>query len=359
MAYPVGQHFICGFEGTKVNRDVKRLIQKYRIGGVILFARNIESPRQVFSLTRQLQRLSETPLFVSVDQEGGLVRRFRGAFTPIPPMAVVGRYYQKTRSLRLVEEIGKILGRELAAVGVNYDFAPVVDVHSNPKNPVIGNRSFSPNPQVVGRCAGALIKGLHESGVLSCAKHFPGHGATSADSHKTLPVLSDPGRLLWRRDLYPFRSLIASGSILTLMTAHVKYPDLDRRHCATLSPRILNDLLRRRMKFEGLIVSDDLRMKGITKRNSVACAAELFFRAGGDVALVCRDTEQEIEAIERVEKMAAKDDAFLGHLSRAADRIASLKKRFCRNGPRFSLNRIGASQHRTVLSRLLKVAGAA
>ena len=330
MPYPVGQHFICGFEGTKISRDLKRLIRKYRVGGLILFARNIESPRQVLSLTRQLQRLSDTPLFISVDQEGGLVRRFRGSFTPVPPMAVVGRCYQKTRSLRLVTEVGRILGRELSAVGVNFDFAPVVDVHSNPKNPVIGNRSFGPNPRVVTQCAGAVMKGLHEVGVLSCAKHFPGHGATSADSHKTLPILSDSGRLLWRRDLSPFRRLIADGTILTVMTAHVKYPDLDRRRCATLSPKILTDILRRRMKFEGLIVSDDLRMKGITKRNSVGEAAELFFRAGGDIALVCREIDEEVTAMERVARLVAKDDTLLGHLARAAERIDFLKKKFCR-----------------------------
>src|SRR5690606_10390692 len=140
----------------------------------------------------------------------------------------------KTGNVRKVRKLGQILGRELKAVGFNWDYAPIVDVHSNPNNPVIGKRSFGPDPILVTKCGEAIIQGLHDEGVLSCAKHFPGHGATSVDSNLDLPVLDDPGRLLWKRDLYPYRKLIPKKIIKTIMTAHVRYPELDPHYCATL-----------------------------------------------------------------------------------------------------------------------------
>ena len=326
--HSIGQHFIGGFDGTKITPSVKELIQKYHIGGFILFRRNIKSVAQVRGLVAKLQRQSKTPLFIGVDQEGGNVFRLGKPFTQLPSMAVVGNYYRRTKNIRDVQKVGQILGAELKAVGVNWDYAPVVDVHSNPKNPIIKNRSFGPDPKLVTRCAEALIKGLHKEGVLSCVKHFPGHGATSADSHLELPIVRSSGRLLWRRDLWPFRKLITSKRVATLMTAHVKYPALDGSDCATLSHSILTDLLRKRMKYRGIIISDDFFMKAISDEYGIPDASYRFFKAGGDLALICKDPKVQMKAIEHVTKLAKKDRTLQKHFQQSQKRIQKIKGKF-------------------------------
>lgn len=352
--YPIGQHFIVGFEGTTVSKSLAKLIRKYRIGGVILFARNIESPRQVKKLISTLQKVSTVPLLVGVDHEGGNVFRLGAPFTRIPAMANVGSYFRKTHKIKTVRSLGELLGRELAAVGFNWNFAPVVDVHSNPKNPVIGQRAFSPNPLVVTRCASAIIEGLHSQGVISCAKHFPGHGATSADSHLTLPVLNDPGRLLWKRDLFPYRRLIAKKMIPTIMTAHVLYPELDEENCATLSRPIITGLLRKKIGFEGVVVSDDLRMKAISAEFGIPQATVNFFNAGGDMAMICREPDIQIEAIEHVIKIKKKDRLLARQLLASSSRLNRLKKRFLSSFPDFPLDVIGCPAHQKIVEKFSK-----
>lgn len=350
----IGQHFVGGFDGTKITPLVKKLIQKYQIGGLILFGRNIESPEQVRYLNAELQKLASVPLLIGVDQEGGPVARLKAPFTKLPPMGDVGDYYRRTKDLHTVKQIGHILGKELRAVGFNWDYAPVLDVHSNPKNPVIGRRSFSPDPAIVQKCASALIRGLHAEGVLSCAKHFPGHGATSVDSHKNLPVLKTPGRILWKRDLYPYRKLIPQKGILTLMTAHVRYTELDPENCATLSGPILTDLLRKRLAYKGLIVSDDLLMKAISDRYGIPEAARQFFEAGGDMAMICKDPEIQIETIRRLQEIVTKSKSLSRHLSQSAKRIQKLKNKFCKTSPLPSLDTIGCHQHQKIVNRVME-----
>ena len=344
-----GKHFIGGFDGTTITPALKKLIQKCRIGGVILFSRNIESPTQVRTLVSRMQKLAPHPLFIGVDQEGGRVARMKGPFTPIPPMAVVGKFYRDTGKIKPIIQLGRVMGKELRAVGYNWDFAPVTDVHSNPKNPIIGNRSFSPDPIVVSRCAAALICGLHAEGMLSCAKHFPGHGATSVDSHLDLPILKAAGRLLWKRDLFPYRKLVKEGVIRCLMTAHVRYPALDPENCATLSRAILTDLLRKRIKYRGLIVSDDLFMKAISDRFGIPSAAIRFFEAGGDIALICKEPEVQMETMARVAELAGKDRLLRDHLRRSHLRIERIRNRFCppTNLPPLSI--IGSPEHRRMV----------
>lgn len=353
--HPVGSHFIGGFDGTAVTKPLKNLIRKFHLGGVILFARNIESPAQVRSLIARIQKLAPHPLFVGVDQEGGRVARMKGPFTPIPPMSVVGKFYRDTGKIKPVVELGRVMGRELSACGYNWDFAPVVDVHSNPKNPVIGDRSLGPDPRAVARSAEALIQGLHAEGVLSCAKHFPGHGATSVDSHLDLPVLKSPGRLLWKRDLFPYRRLIKEGIIKTLMTAHVRYPAFDPEHCATFSRAILTELLRGRIGYRGLIVSDDLFMKAISDRFDIPSAVIRFFEAGGDIALVCKEPEVQTEAIIRVTELAGKDRFLRDHLQKSRRRIERIRRRFCRPKALPSLSVIGCREHREVVEALTPI----
>jgi len=348
----IGQHIIGGFEGTQITKEVKRLIQKYEIGGLILFSRNIESPRQLRELNLSLQKLSRIPLFLGVDQEGGVVARLRKGFTEIPPMEEVGDYFRRTKDIKTVEQVGRILGREVRAVGFNWDFAPVVDVHSNPKNPIIGKRSFSSDPLIVARCAEAVMKGLHAEPVLSCAKHFPGHGATSADSHKSLPILHDAKNIFWERDLVPYRRLIPRGVIKTLMTAHIRYTNLDPKNCATLSTKILTGLLRRKLKYNGLILSDDLLMKAIADHHTIPDAAYQFFRAGGDMAAICKDPELQIETIEFIQQKLSSDKKLFHNLKQSAKRIQKLKKTFCRKRDLPDLKIIGSAAHQRIIEKI-------
>lgn len=267
-------------------------------------------------------------------------------------MAEVGKYYRKTKNIRNVVKIGKILGEELKAVGVNWDYAPVVDVHSNPKNPIIKNRSFGPDPKLVTSCAAALIKGLHSSGILSCVKHFPGHGATSADSHLELPVVRSTGRLLWRRDIWPFRKLIANNHVPALMTAHVKYPALDEEDCATLSQAILTNLLRKRMKYRGVVISDDFFMKAISDRYGIPQASIKFFSAGGDLSLICRDPEVQMGAIDLLSQALKTDKKLQAHLKKSIKRIQKLKKKFCRSRTLPSMSVIGCREHKDLVKKM-------
>lgn len=356
--HPIGQHFVVGFEGASLTKEFRRLIKKYQIGGVILFSRNIESINQLRSLNRSLQKMSEIPLLVGVDQEGGRVARLKKPFTEIPPMAALGKYFRRTKDLKTIRGIGQILGRELKAVGFNWDFAPVVDVHSNPRNPVIGNRSFSPDPQIVAQCAAAIIRGLHQEGVISCVKHFPGHGDTSTDSHKTLPILKAPGRLIWKRDLFPYRRLCRLGLVKTLMTAHVKYPHLDDQYCATLSEEIMGNLLRGRLRYHGVIVSDDFLMKAISNRYALSTAALQFLNSGGDLVMICQNSEIQSEVIEEVMKKASTNNALKANLKKSYGRIQKLKERFLKvlkithlASPPLSV--IGSKVHRDIVKKIL------
>lgn len=282
----VGQLFICGIGGRQVGPVPKAHITKRLIGGIILYAKNIQTPEQVAALTTELQLLALStpkgiPLFIAVDQEGGKVARLHKGATTFPGNMALGA----TRSQKLAEKVGDITGIELAVLGINLNLAPVLDVNTNPKNPAIGVRAFGDSPEIVSQLGSAYIRGLQRQGVLATAKHFPGHGDTSADSYKKLPLVAKKKKLLHDVDLAPFRAAIDAG-VGAIMTAHVHYPELDVKLPATLSHTILNNLLRRELGFEGLIITDDLEMKAIEDTHDIKRAAVTAFQAGADILLV-------------------------------------------------------------------------
>lgn len=350
---PVGSHVISGFDGTRVTKALKRLIQKYRVGGFIFFTRNIESPKQLRELIRNLQGLADYPLLFAIDQEGGRVFRLKKPFTEIPPMAVLGRYYQQTRDGRLIQRIGEVMARELRVVGINWDLAPVVDVHSNPKNPIIGDRAFSFDPHIVSVCAAHLIRGLRQGGVLSCVKHFPGHGATSTDSHKVLPIVNALGRLLWRRDMAPYKYLVSRHLVDSIMTAHVLYPEWDTQEMATLSEKIIAQRLRGNLGYGGVVVSDDLHMRAIQDDYSVAEACIRFFEVSGDLVLICRDPDEQIGVIERVITEVGGPPSLIKLLRTSDLRLRRFRKKLPPPLGRTSLRELGHPSHRRVLAELL------
>jgi beta-N-acetylhexosaminidase len=345
-----------GFEGTGLPAETARQLARGMAGGVVLFARNIESPAQVRALCREIRsaagRGNPLPL-IAVDQEGGRVERFRDPpYTRFPPARACSRFC--CHGEEAAGMFGAAVGEELRAAGVDVDFAPVLDVDTNPHNPVIGDRAFSDDPEEAASLGLAFALGLLSKGILPVAKHFPGHGDTSADSHKELPVVRAGRETLRRRELLPFRRAVRAG-IPGIMTAHVVYPALDRSLPATLSAKILTGLLRGKMRFGGTIFSDALEMKAISERRGMGEAAVLAVRAGCDVALVCRGEDLQAEAFERLERECRDEASFRRALSAAARRSGRLRawaaaEGRCRPNPRAT----GSARHRELSAFLWK-----
>src|SRR5262245_17582180 len=315
----IGQLFIFGFEGTQVPDWIRHCLNHWELGGVILFKRNIESKEQLTELNLEIRSLGKgTPPFISVDHEGGRVFRLPPPFTQIPPAREIGL---KNKAY----ETGRLMGKELREVGFNLNYAPVLDVDTHPNNPIIGDRSFSSEPEEVSRNALELIRGLREEGVIPCGKHFPGHGDTSKDSHLELPSVDHPLSRLEEIELAPFQAAIADD-IEMLMTAHVLYPRVDSDFPATLSREIITGILREKLGYEGGVISDDLLMKAISDRYGIPEAARLFLEVGGDIALICRHEEEQTRAMEGLLK-ALRDGKISGEkLEESRKRVEALKK---------------------------------
>jgi beta-N-acetylhexosaminidase len=343
-----------GFDGKSLPGTLSRWLARGEVGGVVLYSRNIESPAQVLGLCREIRsaagRGGPLPL-IAVDQEGGRVARLKDPpFTWFPPARACSLFCCRNESA--AEGLGAATAAELRAVGIDMNFAPVLDVDSNPRNPVIGDRAFSGDPHTASALGIAFAKGSLSRGILPVGKHFPGHGDTFADSHKELPVVRAGRETLLRRELLPFRRAARAG-IPALMTAHVMYPALDRALPATLSRKILHDLLRERMRFRGAIISDALEMKAISDRYGIAEAAVLAVTAGCDVALVCRGEPAQEEAIDRLARENRDRPTFRRAVAAAAVRSGRLRawaasKERCRRAPRA----VGAARHRRLASLL-------
>ncbi len=280
-----------GIPGTSLDSGTRDILLNLAPGGVILFRRNIgASLDELRALLAELHALPSAPL-ISIDHEGGRVMRLPPPFTHFPAAAHVGR----TGDPSLAEAVGFAMGRELRSIGIDISYAPVLDIHSNPANPVIGDRAFGSTPDRVCEMALAQMRGLQTAGVIPCGKHFPGHGDTQVDSHLELPVIERSRRELDRLELVPFRAAIAAG-IPMLLTAHVVYKALDPDHPGTLSRRINIDLLRGELGFRGLLASDDLEMKAITGLQSIGAAAVAALNAGVDILLICLDLARGVES---------------------------------------------------------------
>jgi beta-N-acetylhexosaminidase len=321
----IGQLLIAGFDGRQIPAELRALAREFGLGGVILFARNIEDPEQVAELAFEAAQLvPDLPAWVSIDQEGGRVARLRSPFTEWPPMATLGR----SGSLELAQRFARALASELKAVGVTLDYAPVLDVHTNPKNPVIGDRALAERADVVARLGSAIIRTLQAEGIAACGKHFPGHGDTSADSHHELPLVEHPPERLREIEFAPFAAAI-EADVATIMTAHVFVPSLDEARPATLSPRIVTDILRRELRFPGVILSDDLEMKAIASQYAVPAAAVMAIEAGCDGMLICSgdhatqaaSLEAVIHAVEDGRLRTARIDDALARQRRAKERF--------------------------------------
>jgi beta-N-acetylhexosaminidase len=320
-----GQLAIAGFAGQSIPHDLKLLAREFDLGGVIFFARNIDSPDQVAELSREAQELArELPLWVSVDQEGGRVARLKTPFTTWPPMATLGRSADEA----LAERFARALAAELKAVGISMDYTPVLDVLTNPSNPVIGDRSLADRAEEVARLGSAIIRTLQAEGIATSGKHFPGHGDTSVDSHFELPLIEHAPDRLDAVELVPFKAAIAAG-VASIMTAHILIPALDPERPGTLSRRIVTELLKEELGYDGLVLSDDLEMKAISGRYGIPEATVMAIAAGCDAVLMCgADQGVQFEALEAVIRAVEDGSLPLKRAEDAMERHRRVKERF-------------------------------
>lgn len=289
----VGQLLYVGVPGTALDRAKLELLGRIGVGGVILFRENYESVEQLCELTNEIQKtltadaFEGLPAFIGVDQEGGRVRRFRDPFTDFAAASKLG----ELNSPKTAFEAGYVMGRELRSVGVNMNFAPVLDVPEALDKGVIGDRAFSTQEDAVASIGSAFARGLLKGGVIAVAKHFPGHGTTSIDTHSELPTCSKSLDELDKKDFVPFRRAIRAR-VEGIMTAHIQFPKIDPDRPATLSRKILQDVLRKQLRYQRLIFSDDLEMGAIQKKYALRDAAFLSIEAGCDQVLICHEWER-------------------------------------------------------------------
>ena len=318
---------MVGCRGETVDRDEQLLFEECGFGGFILFRHNCVEPRQILALCRALwEGAADTPPFIAIDHEGGTVHRLPAPFTQFPAAATLGA----RRDPDLAYRAGHAAGTELALVGINLNFAPVLDVHSNSANPIIGARAFGSDPGFVRDMALAWARGLRAGGIMPCGKHFPGHGGTDLDSHLSLPVIEKSLAELEAVELPPFSAACRSG-IEALMTAHVKFAALDPEHPATLSEAIVTGLLRHQLGYDGVVFSDDLEMKAISDRHAAGEAAVLALLAGVDVALFCHNAANAVHALDALDAEAARSATLRAQVETAHQRVTALKRRRLRS----------------------------
>jgi len=319
----LGQMLTIGFKGTKPTPFVKRFFESGGGGGVILFRRNLGSAVEIMELNRQLRAMSPRSIpYLMVDQEGGPVMRLREVATQVPAMGKVGAF----PGVDEARQAGEILGKEVRALGFNVNCAPVLDVDSNPENPIIGERSFSSDPNRVGHLGEAFIRGIESQSVLSCGKHFPGHGDTTVDSHLDLPVLDHNQERLDRIELVPFKHVINNAPPALIMTAHILLPAFDGDHPATLSKHVIPTLLREQLGYRGVVITDDLEMKAVDDRYDMREVVRLGLEADVDVFLICHEEEKQELALDTLHKLLVDGDVSKERLQASLERIARSKQ---------------------------------
>lgn len=359
----IGQMLCLGWGGAdsllQINEQARECVRDLRAGGMIVMGRNVQAQTKplppidaagVSAMLEELQSLARIPLLVGTDQEGGRVARFGSSpFTRLPAAKIIGA----TGDPEMAREAARITGEELAAVGVNWNFAPDADVNSNPQNPVIGDRSFGDMPEAVAQMAAAQVEGYREGGILACAKHFPGHGDTALDSHYALPTLPHDRATMDTRELVPFRAAIAAGAP-SIMTAHILFPAVDSSGLpATMSHAILTGLLRQELGFGGLIVTDCMEMKAVSEQWGTPRAAVLAAIAGADMLLICHTLERQRATRDALLAAVHSGELPQSRIDDAVSRIFAAKRLLATMPPPPSLEQIGAPEHAAFLRTLV------
>jgi beta-N-acetylhexosaminidase len=344
-----GQMVVGGFEGKTLPVEVEGALSRGHLSGVVLFNRNLGTPEEVRALTDAVRAAAALPPIIAVDQEGGRVQRLSEPFTRWPSMRELGR-----TDTRTAKELALAMAAEMLAAGINTDFAPVLDVDSNPGCSVIGDRSLGADPNKAAHLGSAMIQGFREAGLICCAKHFPGHGDVTVDSHDDLPVSDVDRATLERRELLPFSEAV-QARVPMIMTAHLKATALDPYYPATISRPILRDLLREEMGFDGVIISDDLMMGALMKYMPLADAVFSGVRAGVNLVLVCSGPDRAEEARKTIVEGLHKGILDFGEATLSVRRIIKMKEDYLMKkipAPSKIKEVVGSGKHKELAGKL-------
>ena len=319
-----GQRLMVGFDGIRLNSDLRHLITTLKIGGVILFARNISGPEQLLELSCAIQetarKVGMPPLFIAIDQEGGLVARLREPFTLLPGAT-------KMKDLNTVRRYAGITAYELTGVGINMNMAPVMDVAPENIQSIMAERSFGPDPQRVSEMGVQIIEQLQQNNIMAVAKHFPGIGRTTLDSHLDKPTLAIGLDILKTADLIPFQAAI-TGGVAGMMLSHIFYDQIDSRWPASLSPKIAERLLRNEMGFDGVVMTDDLDMGAIKKHYDIQTVVKQILSAGIDIAMICHKGPDIETAYQEILKSITDSPTVHAKCRTSVQRILKLKHQY-------------------------------
>jgi beta-N-acetylhexosaminidase len=349
----IGQLIFTGFPSTAPSQEFIRIVKEYKIGNVILFAHNISSALQVKKLCSDIQFLIKEytgfPAFISVDQEGGMVVRLTQDCTNVPgAMAVAATGNPENAFIA-----GQITGSELRALGINIDLAPTIDVNSNPANPVIGVRSYGDNPMDVSKYGLEMMRGLNSSGVMSVLKHFPGHGDTAVDSHLALPKVDKSLEELEQTHILPFKIAIEKGAE-AIMTSHILFPQIEKENKpATLSRTILTDLLKVKLGFKGMVVTDCLEMNAIKEHYGTAKGALEALKAGADMVFISHSADIVEEAVLLIEKAVEAGELSMERIEDALSKVIKFKNKYAdTNSSDIDISVVGSEEHRRKAARI-------
>ncbi|MFJ7827304.1 beta-N-acetylhexosaminidase [Psychrobacillus sp. NPDC096623] len=321
----VGQMIFAGIKGTIMTNETKKIISTDQVGGIILFKDNLKDAHQSVTLLNAIKEENtnnKVPLFLGVDEEGGRISRLPGV-TKLPTNEDLGKQNDATLSY----DIGKLLGKEVSAFGFNLDFAPVLDINSNPDNPVIGNRSYGTDAEIVSELGIRTMEGIQSERVISVVKHFPGHGDTMVDSHKELPIIQKSLKDLHALELIPFARAIDHGAEV-VMIGHILLPKIDSTYPSSLSKKIITDILREQLDYEGIIITDDMTMKAILNTFEIGEAAVSAVKAGNDIVLVAHDYANVFKAKEAILQAIEAGEITEQRIDESVKRILSIKKKY-------------------------------
>lgn len=322
----IGQMVIAGIDKYSFDSNAESLLKDYKAGGFIILNQNVKNTNQLLKLINDIKTgnlKNNIPLFLSIDQEGGRIDRMPKIINRYPTNKEIG----DKNSENLSYNIGSSLGFEVKSFGFNMDFAPVLDINSNPKNPIIGDRSFGSNADIVGRLGIQTMKGINSQGVISIVKHFPGHGDTSVDSHLGLPVVNNDLERLKSFELLPFQEAVKNNAD-GIMAAHILFPKIDPDNPASFSKIIINDILRNYLNFSGIIITDDMTMGAVVKNYDIGKAAIKSVAAGCDIVLVCHDYDKEVEVIKALRSAVNDGELTEDRIDESLRRILKLKKKY-------------------------------
>lgn len=322
----IGQMLMVGIQGTTLDDHAIRMISEDKVGGIILYANNISSLEGMINLINNIKetnKVNPIPLFVSVDQEGGKVSRMPKEFESIPSSRAVGN----TNNEHMAQTMGELIGKELKLTGFNMNYAPVLDVNSNPNNPIIGNRAFGNTADRVTQMGLAQMNGLRSEGMIPVVKHFPGHGDTSVDSHLELPVVNKTKEQLKQLEWIPFQAAIKDQAE-AVMVAHILFPKLDPNKPASLSKTIIGEQLRGEMGYQGVVITDDLTMGAIVEHFDMATAAMATIEAGSDILLIAHGYDNERVVVKHILQNVVNGTLSESRIDESVYRILTLKSKY-------------------------------